>query len=66
MSHSSAEAKLYAMTQAAVESLAIKHFVQEFTSAILSRDVKIIVKANSSAGKTVASPLGHVKQIKAH
>ena len=30
-------------TQAAVESLAIKHFIQEFKSAILSSDVEITI-----------------------
>ena len=54
VSHSSAEAELYAMTQATVESLAIKRFIQAFKSAILSNDVKIIVKTDSSAGKTMA------------
>ena len=58
VSHSSAEAELYAMTQAAVESLAIKHFNKELNSAILARDVKIILKTDSSAGKTMASRLG--------
>ena len=57
MSHSSAQAELYAMTQAAVDSLAVKHFILEFKSAILSRDVKIVVQTDSSAGKTVASHL---------
>ena len=41
ISHSSAEAEMYAMTQAAVESLAIKHFIKELKSAILSRDVEM-------------------------
>ena len=52
------------MTQAAVESLAIKHFIQEFKSAILSRDVKIIVRTDSSAGKTMASRLGISRESK--
>ena len=58
MSHSSAEGELYAMSQATVESIAIKHFVQEFKSAILSSDVKITVKTDSSTRKTMASCLG--------
>ena len=53
VSHSSAEAGLYAMTQATVESLAIKHFPQELKSAILAT-----VKTDSSAGGTMASRLG--------
>ena len=36
IAHSSAESELYAMTQTAVESLAIKNFIQGFSSAILS------------------------------
>ena len=64
MSHASGEAELCAMTQAAVESLAIKHLMKEFKSAILSRDVKIIVKSDSSAGKTMASRPG-ISRIKA-
>ena len=55
VSHSSAEAELYAMTQASVDSLAIKHFIKELKSEILSRDVKITLKTDSSAGKTMAS-----------
>ena len=55
VSHSSAEAELYAMSSATVESLAVKHFTQEFKSAILANDVKITVKTDSSAGKTMAS-----------
>ena len=58
ISHSSAEAELYATTQAAVESLAIKHFIKELKSAILSKDVKITLKTDSSASKTMASCLG--------
>ena len=58
VSRSPAEAELYAMTQAAVESFAIKRFIQKFKSVILSRDVKIIVKTYSPAGKTMASRLG--------
>ena len=64
VSHSSAEADLYAMTQAAVESLAIKHFIKELKSAILSRDVKITLKTDSSAGKTMASRLGISRKSK--
>ena len=54
MSHSSAEAELYAMTQATVKTLAIKHFIQELKSVTLANDVKITVKTVSSAGKTMA------------
>ena len=50
ISHSSAEAELYAMTQATIDSLAIKHFIKELKSEIL--------KTDSSAGKTMASRLG--------
>ena len=64
VSHSSAEAKLYAMTQASVDSLAIKHFIKELKSEILSRDVKITLKTDSSAGKTMASRLGISKRSK--
>ena len=64
VSHSSAEAELYAMTQAAVDSLAIKHFIKELKSAILSREVKITLKTDSSAGKTMASRLGISRKSK--
>ena len=64
VSHSSAEAELYAMTQATVESLAIKRFKQGLKSAILSSDVKIAVKTDSSAGKTMASRLGLSRESK--
>ena len=64
VSHSSAETELYAITQAAVESLAIKHFIKELKSAILSRDVKITLKTDSSAGKTMASRLGTSRKSK--
>ena len=64
VSHSSAEAELYAMTQASVDSLAIKHFIKELKSEILSRDVKITLKTDSSAGKTMASRLGISKRSK--
>ena len=63
---SSAESELYAMTQAAVESLAIKNFIQEFSSAILSSSVSIVIQTDSSAGKSMASRLGmsrHSKHI---
>ena len=50
IAHSSAESELYAMTQAAVESLAIKNFIQEFSSAILSSSVRIVIQTDSSAG----------------
>ena len=65
VSHSSAEAELYAMTQAEVESLAIKRFVKGLKSVILSRDVKITLKTDSSASKTMASSR-NLKEIKAH
>ena len=64
MSHSSAEAELYSIAQATVESLAIKRFIQELKSAILSRDVKITIKTDSSAGKTMASRLGISRKSK--
>ena len=64
MSHSSAETELYAMTQAAVEALAIKHFIKELKSAILSGDVKITLKTDSLAGKTMASCLGISRKSK--
>ena len=63
--HSSPEAELFAMTQASVETLAINNFMQKFRSMILSRDVSIVVKTDSSASKTMASRLG-LKKIKAH
>ena len=62
VSHSSAEAELYAMTQASVDSLAIKHFIKELKAAILSREVKISLKTDSSAGITS----WHFKEIKTH
>ena len=64
VSHSSAEAQLYAMTQATVDSLAIKHFIKELKSEILSREVKITLKTDLSAGKTMASRLGISKKSK--
>ena len=64
VSHSSAEAELYAMTQASVDSLAMKHFINELKSEILSRDVKSTLKTDSSAGKTMASRLGISKRSK--
>ena len=66
VSHSSAEAELHAMTQAAVESLAIKHFIQEFKSATLSRDIKIIVRTDSSAGKDNGLTSRHLKKAKTY
>ena len=39
-------------------------FVQEFKSAILSRDVKIIVRTASSTGKTITSR--HLKKVEAY
>ena len=66
VSHSSAEeAELYAMTQATVESLAIKHFIQEFKSAILSSDVKITVDRCFSR-EDYGITFGHIKEVKAH
>ena len=50
IAHSSAESELYAMTQAAVESLATENFIQEFSSAILSSSVSIVIQTDSSAG----------------
>ena len=50
------------MTQASVDSLAIKRFIKELKSEILSRDVKITLKTDSSAGKTMASRLGISKR----
>ena len=64
VSHSSAE--LCAMTQASVESLGLKHFIQEFDSKLFSRDVKIIVKTDSSAGKPMAFMSKHLKKVKTH
>ena len=58
-SHSSAEAELYAMTQAAVESLAIKHFIKELKSAILSRDGFICRQNDGLTSRDL-------KKIKAH
>ena len=52
------------MTQATVDSLAIKHFIKELKSEILSREVKITLKTDSSAGKTTASRLGISKKSK--
>ena len=52
------------MTQASVESLALKHFIQEFSSKLFSRHVKIIVKTDSSATKTMASRLGISRKSK--
>ena len=63
IARSSAESELYAMTQAAVESLAIKKFIPEFSSAILSSAGSIVVQTDSSAGESMASRLGfHVVQ----
>ena len=62
--HSSPEAELYAMTQASIDSLAIKHVIKELKSQILSGDVKITLKTDSSAGKTMASRLGISKRSK--
>ena len=64
IAHSSAESELYAMTQAAVESLAIKNFIQEFSSAILSCSVSIVIQTDSSAGKSMASRLGISRRSK--
>ena len=54
----------HAMTQASVDSLAIKHFIKELKSETLSRDVKITFKTDSSAGKMMASRLGISKRSK--
>ena len=64
IAHSSAESELYAMTQASVESLAIKNFIQEFNSAILSPLVSIVIQTDSSAGKSMASRLGISRRSK--
>ena len=64
IAHSSAESELYAMTQAAVESLAIKNFIQEFSSPILSSSVSIVIQTDSSAEKTMASRLGISRRSK--
>ena len=64
IAHSSAESELYVMTQAAVESLAIKNFIQEFSSAILSSLVNIVIQTDSSAGKSMASRLGRSRRSK--
>ena len=64
IAHSSAENEFYAMTQAAVESLASKNFVQEFSSAILSSSVSIVTQTDSSAGKSIASRLGISRRAK--
>ena len=64
IAHSSAESELYAMTQAAVESLAIKNFIQEFSSAILSAEISIVIQTDSSAGKSMASRLGMSRRSK--
>ena len=64
VSHSSAEAELYAMTQATIDSLAIKHFIKELKSEILSGEVKFTLKMDASAGKTMASRLGISKKSK--
>ena len=64
IAHSSAESELYAMTQASVESLAIKNFIQEFNSAILSASVSIVIQTDSSAGKSMASRLGISRRSK--
>ena len=64
IAHSSAESELYAMTQASVASLAIKNFIQEFASAILSASVSIVIQTDSSAGKSMASRLGISRRSK--
>ena len=66
IAHSAAESELYAMTQATVESLAIKNFIQGFSLAILSSSVSIVIQTDSSARKSMASRLGisrHSKHI---
>ena len=52
------------MTQASVESLAIKNFIQEFSSPSLSSSVSIVIQADSSAGKSMASRLGISRRSK--
>ena len=52
------------MTQATIDSLAIKHFIKELKSEILSGEVKITLKMDSSAAKTMASRLGISKKSK--
>ena len=64
IAHSSAESELYAMTQASVESLAIKNFIQEFNSPILSPQISIVIQTDSSAGKSMASRLGISRRSK--
>ena len=64
IAHSSAESELYAMTQASVESLAIKNFIQEFNSPILSPLISIVIQTDSSAGKSMASRLGISRRSK--
>ena len=64
IAHSSAESELYAMTQASVESLAIKNFIQEFNSPILSSQISIVIQTDSSAGKSMASRLGISRRSK--
>ena len=56
--HSSAESELHAMTQAAVESLTNKKFIQEFRSAILSPEISIVTQTDSPVEKPMASQLG--------
>ena len=52
------------MTQASVESLAIKNFIQEFNSPILSSQISIVIQTDSSAGKSMASRLGISRRSK--
>ena len=52
------------MTQASAESLAIKSFIQEFNSAILSASVSIVIQTDSSTGKSMASRLGISRRSK--
>ena len=64
VSLSSAKAELYAMTQAAVESLAIKHFIQEVKSAIFQEMSRSLSRRITQQGKTMASHLGISRESK--
>ena len=58
---SSAEAELYAMGSAVSESLHIKHFLEE---TALFRKASIIIRTDSSAGKSMASRFGTSKRTR--
>ena len=66
VSHSSAEAELCAMTQASVESLAIKHFTQELRSNILSRDVQRCGEDRFIGRQDNGLRSRHFRKIKTH